>query len=780
MMLLRTWLLPALLAAGQIALWFTPLSGKLPDRPTQAVAVVATVLAAVALGWRRRAPVSVFAAVTVVLTVAAPVTPEEALMLITVAELVALYSVAVHRPATIAVGAAGVLVVRDGVLVGVRHGVDSGFLGQFFVGVAGYGLLVALGGIRRRWRRARRETADRLARAAQDRRDAALTERRRLARELHDVTAHHLTAIVVTATAAQRVSGRPELLAEALEFAADKGQETVTALHRLAAVMRGTDEESGRTLGERLAELAEGFRRLDQPVEVTVDAVDPVPPAVADAAYGVAREALTNTVRHATGAAVRVRVAQRAGALELTVEDDGRSPDGPVAKLGSGRGLPGMRERATALGGRLDAGPRPGGGWRVHTVLPLGTPTVVATRRWHQPLLDVGLVFTAVALPLSAVAEAAAEKDPEAAAVTRPTVLVLVTLLLLASALPLLLRRRAPWLVLAATVAVVPLWPAAVRLDLLPLAGSVLGFGIVAQWFALYTVAERADRLWPTLLAVPVVAGATAAAGVVTLALDGSLGGEPAGAPIIAGMTLVVAVFVGVPTLGVWASGVIVRRRRERILAREHEKLSAEAAQAVYAVRAERVRLAAGLRDSVLDHAERLTAVARVGADCLADGDPVAAREGLVTAAGQARAGLAAMRDLLNALPADEVAAERAPQPNIAEIPRLCADHRKTGRAVHLDAVPTPDDLPTHVDVCAYRVVEAALTAGDTEPVRVMIRYGHEDLRITVTGVPSATNGPTSAALRTRVAALGGQLDLFPAGGLMVSLPREVTRSPSV
>jgi signal transduction histidine kinase len=101
----------------------------------------------------------------------------------------------------------------------------------------------------------------------------------------------------------------------------------------------------------------------------------PLPPSAQLAVYRMAQEALTNTLKHAPGAAAQVKLRYRPGGVELEVIDDGPPvvPDGRTGRTGkSGHGIAGMRERAAVFGGDVSAGPRPGGGWRVHTVLHLG------------------------------------------------------------------------------------------------------------------------------------------------------------------------------------------------------------------------------------------------------------------------------------------------------------------------------------------------------------------------------------------------------------------------
>ncbi|MFH0252208.1 sensor histidine kinase, partial [Streptomyces chitinivorans] len=202
---------------------------------------------------------------------------------------------------------------------------------------------------RRRRLAARHAAAARLARAEAERDRASDEERHRLARELHDVGAHHLTSAVVTAEAARRLGGsRPELTAEALETAARDGRETLSALRELVAVMRTEAEGEPHTWNGRIAELAAGVGGLGGPVETDLRA--DLPGGLGETVFAIVREALTNTLRHAPGAAVRVVVGHHGGLLEVTVDNaappDGGAPhaSGAVRGLGSGRGADVERE----------------------------------------------------------------------------------------------------------------------------------------------------------------------------------------------------------------------------------------------------------------------------------------------------------------------------------------------------------------------------------------------------------------------------------------------------
>ncbi|MEV0254229.1 histidine kinase [Streptomyces sp. NPDC050732] len=382
---IRNWLLPVLLAIQQLAYW--PGRALREDEPVGAGQLVAAFTAAVvitaALGVRRHRPVA--SAVTVeAALIACLLLPEDATLLHALSLLVALFSVAVRCCGrTVAVVGSALAVCeagRSALLLdsAVEAAGETAVNCVLFLTVAG------LGRSRRRWLAGRRAAARELARAESERARAALTERERLARELHDVSAHHLTSVVVTADAALRLADRrPELTAQALKFAAESGRDTLTALHRLVTLMRtaAADEESA--LADRVAELAAGFARLGPrpAVDVAPDLAALTGP-VADAAFGIVREALTNALRYAPGATVRVHIhaTEPDGPVDLTIEDDGAAAATPARQnLGSGRGTTGMRERAAALNGTLTTGPRPDGpGWSVRARLPRGTADIRA------------------------------------------------------------------------------------------------------------------------------------------------------------------------------------------------------------------------------------------------------------------------------------------------------------------------------------------------------------------------------------------------------------------
>ena len=201
-------------------------------------------------------------------------------------------------------------------------------------------------------------------------------ERTRIARELHDVVAHHMSAIVIRAQAAERLApGRPEVAVEALRWIADAGKETLTGMRHAVQVLREADGDRAGELAPQptLADLRDVVERL-APVGLDVEIVlpDPLPavdPQVELAAVRIAQEGVTNTLRHAEARRAVVRVAEEAGHLVVAVDDDGRSGKVPALSA-SGHGLRGMAERAAACGGRLDIARSDLGGWSVRATLP--------------------------------------------------------------------------------------------------------------------------------------------------------------------------------------------------------------------------------------------------------------------------------------------------------------------------------------------------------------------------------------------------------------------------
>jgi signal transduction histidine kinase len=226
----------------------------------------------------------------------------------------------------------------------------------------------------RAWRTDRTRTAalDEIADAMSE--HTARGERARIARELHDVVAHHISMIAVQAeTARLTTAGLPAAGAERFSEIGDTARAGLTEMRRLLGVLR---EDADAALADRHPQ--PGLRQLTQLIDAARAAsgssarlivsgpVAELDPGVELAAYRIVQEALSNARRHAPGAAVDVELRYSDDTLRLWIRDNGPGP----APQGGGHGLLGMRERALAVGGSLDAGPGPGGGFCVEALLP--------------------------------------------------------------------------------------------------------------------------------------------------------------------------------------------------------------------------------------------------------------------------------------------------------------------------------------------------------------------------------------------------------------------------
>jgi signal transduction histidine kinase len=208
-------------------------------------------------------------------------------------------------------------------------------------------------------------------------RRAVRDERTRIARELHDVVAHHVSAIAVQAGAAEEIVERnPQRAREALHVIQETSRQALIEMRALLNVLRSGDE-AGREREPQpgmaqIDRLIERSRAAGLTVTLRVEGtVQPLPEALDLSAYRIVQEALTNSIKHAgpAHACVLVRYAERI--LELDIRDDGRGQTDRSAGPPQGRGLVGMRERVALFGGDMVVGPTPGQGFRVGVRLPL-------------------------------------------------------------------------------------------------------------------------------------------------------------------------------------------------------------------------------------------------------------------------------------------------------------------------------------------------------------------------------------------------------------------------
>ncbi|HEU4355307.1 MAG TPA: sensor histidine kinase [Actinomycetota bacterium] len=349
----------ALLAGGVLGLVLQPR----PDAQAPvAVGVALLVAQTVPIAWRRRAPLVVAAAV-VVSDAALTYLGYEATSGISVG--IALYTAAAYEERS---RMAPVLGVLAAVAVPVAFVVNEGNWVETALGVIVIaGIPITFGRI----------VYNRRARIVHDRelaaREAVSVERARIARELHDVVAHHMSVMVVQAGAARAVVGTDAAATtEALRQIEASGRAGLTEMRRLLEILKSGEPDGARAPQpglERLDDLLEGMRATGLPVEAVVEGTpQPLSPGVDLSAYRIVQEALTNTLKHAGEAHARVLLRYGPDALEIEVADDGR---GAVDTDGGGQGLIGMRERVQLFGGTLNSGPRPGGGFLVRARLPL-------------------------------------------------------------------------------------------------------------------------------------------------------------------------------------------------------------------------------------------------------------------------------------------------------------------------------------------------------------------------------------------------------------------------
>ncbi|GAA3430498.1 sensor histidine kinase [Kutzneria kofuensis] len=213
----------------------------------------------------------------------------------------------------------------------------------------------------------------------QQARIAVAEERSRIARELHDVVAHAVSVMVVQADGASyALQSDPQMAQMALTTISDTGRQALGELRRLLGLMRNETQSETERLPQpdtnALPQLAEQVRTAGLPVTLTLRGdLNDLPAGVGLSVYRIVQEALTNSLKHAGGSAsADVFVTRADDKIEVVVDDDGFGTPRELSGMSGGNGLIGMRERAGVLGGSLEAGPRPGGGWRVHAVLPVG------------------------------------------------------------------------------------------------------------------------------------------------------------------------------------------------------------------------------------------------------------------------------------------------------------------------------------------------------------------------------------------------------------------------
>jgi signal transduction histidine kinase len=327
-----------------------------------------------ALVLRRRAPLLMWIAIWAGIALQSLVTdnpPHD--QVLTVVLFAAAYSLGAH--ASLRRGVAGLVVTAPFIAeISSKGGLlsFSPHSGKGAVALSLFQVLAFwLAGVLVRARRRAAALATRSAALQRQAEQATAAERARIARELHDIVAHHLSVIVLQAAGA-RASGRPA--GAALEKIENSARQALGETRRLLGVLRDPAEEAGLApqpgIGE-LDVLAASVRAAGLPVNLVIDGEPAALPAAVDVSvYRIVQEALTNVLKHAGPARAEVTIGCAREAVTIEITDNGTGGSGSQAPA-DGHGLAGMRERAAVFGGELRAGPRPGGGFAVHARLPL-------------------------------------------------------------------------------------------------------------------------------------------------------------------------------------------------------------------------------------------------------------------------------------------------------------------------------------------------------------------------------------------------------------------------
>lgn len=351
-------------------------------RPADGLAYALVVAGSLNLFWRRRAPIAVLAVVSAVLVT---MYLREYGPLLSVLGLPAIYAVAAHedrrRWAWWAIILSSVVLLLAASMSVLQT--DDGYDYLTALSMTAFLAAAVVAGvvIRNRQRifvdtarRAAAAEADRLAEAER----AVATERRRIAREMHDVVAHSMSVIAVQAAAGREIVHRdPDRAADVFVRIESVGREALAELRRMLGVLRDTGEPNAAlTPQPGLADIAAAVAHSSATGVATDLVVDGpqrgLAPGIELAAYRITQEALTNVRKHAGRAAsATVHITYLTGSLVVDVTDDGRGDTAGWSPLGSGQGLIGMRERVEIYGGQLSAGPRPDGGFAVRAVLPI-------------------------------------------------------------------------------------------------------------------------------------------------------------------------------------------------------------------------------------------------------------------------------------------------------------------------------------------------------------------------------------------------------------------------
>ncbi|GIF16265.1 sensor histidine kinase [Actinoplanes teichomyceticus] len=342
--------------------------GDLPDHPYDALTVGVVALECLPLAVRRRWPVVCLALVSLGFAID---------------QLRGYHTIAGTGLAIALVSAGAYVERRRRVVAGLASlayvllaiSLDRLGSGEGVAGFTTFYLLLALAwGVGAWLRQTRAAEAERRRHVEEATRTA---ERTRIARELHDVVTHHVTAMVVQAEAARYLTGAPDKLDQTLTAITGTGRRAVGDLRQLLDLLNpdhSTGDPRTPAVGD-LDALVDQTRQAGQPVEFVRKGTPAAATGSAEvAAYRVVQEALTNALKYAHGSRTSVHVHHGEGETTVEISTDG-SGSGSASPGGGGRGLAGLRERVTVLGGDFSAGAQAGGGFLVRARIPAGNPS---------------------------------------------------------------------------------------------------------------------------------------------------------------------------------------------------------------------------------------------------------------------------------------------------------------------------------------------------------------------------------------------------------------------
>ena len=596
---------------------------------------------------------------------------------------------------------------------------------------------------------------------------AAAEERIRMARELHDVVAHCVSVMVVQTGAARRVAGSDVGAARgALALVERSGREALVELRRVVGVLRRDGDEIPEGLAPGLARLGVLIARAEAaglPVELTVNGrLTAVPAGLDLVAYRLVQEALTNAIKYAGHARACVTVSVGASALELRIADTGSDarPSRPAAVNGSGHGLIGMAERVELYGGELHAGPRAQGGFEVSARIPFERASAAAkpetsavpvkserdgSLRW--PWLDLVLACAVLVVLETAVIEAHHRRGPLALN------LIVVAGIALASGW----RRRSPFI----STLVVGLLGAVMNAFLVELKSSpVIGaYLIVVPTYSLAAWVPRRQAVAGLAL---FIGGAAVSQLIAERGQPGAFAG---------------AVFA---ICGSWAAGRAIRsyRRLTADLSQTNTRLALEREdRARLAVAGERSRIARELHAAVAGSVAAMV-VQAVGARRLLCVDPDGAERAMASVEDAGRDALGDMRRMLGALRRSGGNGEpRAPQPGIDQLHALIHRARDRGQPVELTVHGEPGPLAAGVELGLYRLLETALAMTSGTQLHASLRFGQDDVELSLRPNGAETPGWPSQVMRERVALCDGEVLSDPHGvAFTARLPRGFER----